>query len=83
MEQKTVRSPTDEEQEELDRLMSSAVGRVALRAQMISLSARGFSAPEIAQIHDCAEATVYKWIDRFDEEGPSGLYDREREGRPK
>lgn len=26
---------------------------------------------------------VYKWLDRFDEEGPSGLYDREREGRPK
>jgi transposase len=22
-------------------------------------------------------------MDRFDEEGPSGLYDREREGRPK
>ncbi|WP_162863032.1 IS630 family transposase [Salinibacter ruber] len=61
--------------------MSGAVGRVALRAQMVSLSARGFSAPEIAQIHDCAEATVYKWIDRFDKEGPSGLYDREREGR--
>jgi len=81
MEQKTVRSPTAEEEEELDRLMSGAVGRVALRAQMISLSARGFSAPEIAQIHDCAGATVYKWIDRFDEEGPSGLYDREREGR--
>lgn len=62
-------------------MMSGAVGRVALRAQMVSLSARGFSAPEIAQIHDCAEATVYKWIDRFDKEGPSGLYDREREGR--
>jgi transposase len=25
---------------------------------------------------------VYKWMDRFDEEGPSGLYDRDREGRP-
>jgi len=62
-------------------MMSGAVGRVALRAQMVSLSARGFSAPEIAQIHDCAEATVYKWIGRFDKEGPSGLYDREREGR--
>ena len=26
---------------------------------------------------------VYKWFDRFDEEGPSGLYDRDRDGRPK
>ncbi len=25
---------------------------------------------------------VCKWMDRFDEEGPSGLYDRDREGRP-
>lgn len=26
---------------------------------------------------------VYKWFDRFDEEGLSGFYDRERDGRPK
>ena len=25
---------------------------------------------------------MYKWFDRFDEEGPEGLYDRERTGRP-
>ncbi len=42
MKQKTVRSPTTEEEEELDQLMSGAVGRVALRAQMINLSVRGF-----------------------------------------
>ncbi|WP_423825017.1 helix-turn-helix domain-containing protein [Salinibacter ruber] len=47
------------------------------------LSSRGYSAPEIAEIHDVTGPMVYKWMDRFDEEGPSGLYDREREGRPK
>jgi transposase len=26
---------------------------------------------------------IYKWMDRFDEEGPAGLYDRDREGRPR
>lgn len=26
---------------------------------------------------------VYRWMDRFDEEGPLGSCDREREGRPK
>jgi len=26
---------------------------------------------------------VYKWFDRFDEDGPSGLYDPERDGCPK
>jgi len=26
---------------------------------------------------------VYEWMGRIDEEGPPGLYDREREERPK
>ena len=26
--------------------------------------------------------TVYKWLDRFEDNGPEGLYDEEREGRP-
>jgi transposase-like protein len=86
MEYRTARAPTDEEEKKLDQMMTGAVGRVALRAQMVNLSARGFSAPEIARIeiariHDCAEATVYKWVGRFDEEGPEGLYDRELWGR--
>lgn len=88
MTERTVREPTNKERAELDRMTSQAVGRVAMRAHMIQLSARGFSAQEIAKIHDCADVTVYKWIDRFDAEGPKGLYDREqtqeslREGRP-
>jgi len=93
MTERTVREPTDNERAELNRVTSQAVGRVAMRAHMIQahmiqahmiqLSARGFSAQQIAEIHDCADVTVYKWIGRFDAEGPSGLYDREREGRPR
>jgi transposase len=59
-----------------------AVGRVAMRAHMILLSARGHSAYDIAELHAVTDPTVYKWIERFDTEGPGGLYDREREGRP-
>lgn len=59
------------------------VGRVAMRAHMVLLSVRGHSAFDIAELHDVTHPTVYKWMDRFDEEGPSGLYDREREGRPR
>ena len=59
-----------------------AVGRVATRAHLILLSNRGHPAPEIADLHGVTHPMVYKWIGRFDEEGPSGLYDREREGRP-
>lgn len=82
MTERTVRQPTDKEHQKLDRMTSQAVGRVAMRAHMIQLSVRGFSAQEIAEIHACADVTVYKWIDRFDAEGPEGLYDRKREGRP-
>ena len=58
------------------------VGRVSMRAHIILLSARGYSAPKIAELHSVTDPMVYKWMDRFDEEGPSGLYDRDREGRP-
>lgn len=58
------------------------VGRVSVRAHIILLSDRGYSAPKIAELHGVTDPMVYKWMDRFDEEGPSGLYDRDREGRP-
>lgn len=83
MSHRTVRSPTDEEREELKRMKREEVGRVSVRTHIVLLSSRGHSAPTIAQIHDVTTPMVYKWMDRFDKEGPSGLYDREREGRPK
>ena len=79
---KTVREPTGQEYQELEAMTGEAVGRVAMRAQMVLLSARGYSAPKIADIQQAAKVTVYKWIDRFDEGGPEALYDRKREGRP-
>ena len=63
-------------------MIHQEVGRVALRAQIIRLSARGFSVPEIVDIQQISEVTVYKWLDRFEAEGPAGLYDRPRSGRP-
>lgn len=82
MSHRTVRSPTDEEREELNRMKRQEVGRVSMRAHIILLSDRGYSAPKIAELHNVTDPMVYKWIGRFDEEGPSGLYDRDREGRP-
>lgn len=82
MSHRTVRKPTEEEQHQLERLTQEALGRVAMRAHMVLLSARGYAAQQIAEIHAISDVTVYKWIDRFNEEGPEGLYDREREGRP-
>ena len=77
------RQPTEVERAELERMVQQAVGRVAIRAQMVLLSVRGFSVPEIAHIQDVSDVTVYQWLDRFDAEGPDGLYDRPRSGRPR
>lgn len=82
MSHRTVREPTDTELEELRRMKRQEVGRVSTRAHIILLSSRGYSAPQISEIHDVTGPMVYKWMDRFDEEGPPGLYDRDREGRP-
>jgi transposase len=77
-----VRQPTDEERQELKRMTRQAVGRVSQRAQMILLSAQRRTVPEIARIFEMSEATVRFWIDRFNAEGPDGLYDEPRSGRP-
>lgn len=83
MSHRTVREPTDTELEELRRMKRQEIGRVSIRAHIILLSSRGYSAPRISDIHDVSGPMVYKWMDRFDEEGPPGLYDRDREGRPR
>lgn len=83
MSHRTIRIPTDKERDELHRMTQQEVGRVAMRAHMMLLSARGRSAYDIADLHGVSDPTVYKWIERFDAEGPDGLYDREREGRPR
>jgi transposase len=78
-----VRAVRKEEHAELDRMTKQEIGRVAMRANMIQLSSQGYSVPTIATIHKTTKVTVYKWFDRFDKEGPSGLYDNPRTGRPK
>jgi transposase len=77
-----VRDLTDDEREELERMAQQEVGRVALRAQMILLSSRGYSVPQLEAIQQVTNVTIYKWLDRFEELGPEGLHDEERSGRP-
>ena len=76
------RQPTDEEDRELQRMIRQEVGRVSRRAQMIVLSVRHKRVPEIADFFSVTATTVRFWLRRFNSEGPSGLYDRERSGRP-
>jgi len=74
---------TDEQREELERVSRQAVGRVALRAHMVLLAARGYSVPRIAEVHDCGQDVVRLWLHRYTEEGVRGLEDAPRPGRPR
>jgi transposase len=74
--------PTDEELQEPKRMTGQEVGGVSQRAQMALLSIRPKTISEIADMLEACCATVRFWIKRFNAEGPVGLYDRERSGRP-
>jgi transposase len=73
---------TDEQRREVQQVSRQAVGRVALRAQMVLLCERGYRVPQIAQIHDCGEDVVRLWLHRYGEAGIAGLADEPRGGRP-
>ncbi len=77
-----VRPLSDEEQTELKRMTRQEIGRVSQRAQMILLSAQRRTVPELATLFAVSRATVRFWIRRFETEGPAGLYDDPRSGRP-
>jgi transposase len=75
--------PLDAEQRRaLKHLTRRAVGRVALRAQMVLLSSRGYPVAQIAAIFEVGEDVVRTWLHRFQQHGPDGLADRPRPGRP-
>jgi transposase len=77
------REPTCDETQELKRMTRQEVGRVGQRARMVLLSVERRTVPEIATIFGCDRKTVRFWIERFNAEGPAGLYDRPRSGRPR
>jgi transposase len=78
-----VRDPEDDELTELKHMTRHAVGRVSQRAQLVLLSAQHRSVPELALIFDLHPVSVRFWLRRFDRDGPSGLYDAPRSGRPR
>lgn len=74
---------SEEQRQELREVSRQAAGRVALRAQMILLSGRGFSVPQIAMVHDCGEDGVRQWLHRYEQLGIDGLEDEPKSGRPR
>jgi transposase len=49
---------------------------------MVLLSARGYTVQQIAEIFAVGEDVVREWLHRYAREGPTGLDDRPRPGRP-
>ena len=73
---------SDEQRQALEQVRRRAVGRVSQRAHMVLLSARGYTVEQIAEIFGGGEDVVRKWLHRYEREGPLGLDDRPRPGRP-
>ncbi len=72
-----VRTLTEAEAAELQRMTQQEVGRVAERARMILLSARRYTVQDVMAVFECTDDTVYKWLDRFEADSPEGLHDDE------
>ncbi|WP_157866406.1 helix-turn-helix domain-containing protein [Chloroflexus aurantiacus] len=77
-----MRTPTDDEINEIKRMTHHAIERVAPRAHMILRSAQRRTVPEIASMFDVTDKTVRTWIHRAAAHGPGGLDDEARSGRP-
>lgn len=83
---KPIRVPplTSAQRDELDALYRKTKDpRLRTRAQMVLLSAeQHLKVPEIGRIVRESEATVLRWLKRYLAEGPEGLKDAPRPGRP-
>ena len=73
---------SEEQRQTLERVRRRAVGRVSQRAHMVLLSARGYTVEQIAEIFGVGQDVVRGWLHRYEREGPLGLDDRPRPGRP-
>lgn len=78
-----VRALTEQERGELKSGARREVGRVSERMHAVLLSARGYEIAQIAAILEYDEATIRRWLERFEAEGLEGLQDRPRPGRPR
>src|SRR5262245_58176848 len=80
-----VRPLSAEEAAKVERLARSQTApvRLARRDWVVKLSAEGATAPAIARRLGMSEKMARQWVERFNAEGPEGLDDRPRAGRPR
>ena len=77
-------SVTAKQREELDALLRrpSIASGLAKRARAIVLLAEGATVSATGRLVQMQRRHLYKWIDRFRQQGVAGLSDGKRTGRP-
>ena len=71
---------SEQEREELKKGARREVGRISERMHAVLLSSRGYDVGKSASILEYDEATVRRWIERYEAERLDGLEDRPRSG---
>jgi transposase len=78
-----VRELTAQERVALTELYKTAsAAELVHRSQAILLSADGWRVTKIAELLRVDQATVHRWLNRFEAGGLAGLSSQRREGRP-
>ncbi len=79
-----IRELTATEREAVKRLAHSRTepARAVERAKIVWLAHEGQTVPEIAEALRLNDATVRRWLKRFNTEGVAGLLDKPRAGSP-
>jgi transposase len=72
----------DTDKTELHQACRQAKGRISERAHFVLLAAQGFSVPKIGELFGYEAQTVRNWLQRYQDQGCSGLEDEPRSGRP-
>jgi transposase len=81
--QRFIRKLTKTEHQEVENLFRKGPNnRVRKRTHAIRLSAMGYTVTQIAEILGCNRQSVHNWFDMFEQNGPQGLCDKPRSGRP-
>ena len=80
----SLRPLTPEERQQIEALAHSrtAPARTVERAQIILAAAGGQGPAQVARALGVSRPTVYRWVGRFNLQGPYGLEDQPRAGRP-
>ena len=80
----SLRPLTPEERQQIEALAHSrtAPARTVERAQIILAATEGQCPAQVARALGVSRPTVYRWVARFNLQGPDGLEDQPRAGRP-